>query len=287
MGVPNDFSFSRIPPIYDLDRTRGTDIPQKPTSPVITSVSNDVDILQTPQNAPGNVIENYLVQQTAEKLIKERDAIICARRIITQHNIPVDTCISDRALLWKAIRDYDVKNLIKKIDLSIYPNDTDQEKISFLPPEIGDLIAVESLSVNNNNLTNLPPEIGSMFSLTQLWLEGNKLTTVPPKLFAVPCLYYLNLKSNNITEMPSTYTRLFILELDNNNLTKVPEGIFKYSHLRELSLCNNNLRDLPAELNNLEQLQKILLSGNKLEDASQKIDKFNTIIATEIRSAMK
>ena len=62
--------------------------------------------------------------------------------------------------------------------LSLYDN----RLAGALPPEIGNLTALDSLTLSNNQLTSLPPQIGNLTALTWLYLGSNQLTSVPSEI---------------------------------------------------------------------------------------------------------
>lgn len=60
-------------------------------------------------------------------------------------------------------------------ELMLYRN-----KISALPPEIGNLNVLEKLSLASNNLHSLPEEIGACSNLKELYLNNNaKFSNIP------------------------------------------------------------------------------------------------------------
>ena len=52
-------------------------------------------------------------------------------------------------------------------------------ELTALPPEIGNLTNLIELQVADNQLTSLPPEIGNLTNLTRLDLWDNKFTALP------------------------------------------------------------------------------------------------------------
>jgi len=125
--------------------------------------------------------------------------------------------------------------LVTKVYL--YAND-----FTTLPPEIGNLINLEWLSLGGNELTNLPKEIGNLINLEELNLDCNHFTTLPPEIWKLK-----NLKT---------------LDLGHNPLTTLPPEIGNLTKLEGLSLYGNQLTTLPPEIGNLKNLETLYLSGN-------------------------
>ncbi len=61
----------------------------------------------------------------------------------------------------------------------LYLNDN---RLTALPPEIGNLTGLTWLNLRRNQLTALPPEIGNLTGLTWLYLGGNRLTALLPEI---------------------------------------------------------------------------------------------------------
>jgi Leucine-rich repeat (LRR) protein len=53
-----------------------------------------------------------------------------------------------------------------------------------LPPEIGQLTALEGIELYSNRLTDLPPEIMKLTSLKQLYIGANRLCSLPDSIEA-------------------------------------------------------------------------------------------------------
>ena len=64
-----------------------------------------------------------------------------------------------------------------------------------------------SLDLRYNRLTALPPEIGQLTNLTELNLGGNQLTTLPPEIAQLENLVYLNLEGDQLRHLPSALKR--------------------------------------------------------------------------------
>ncbi|MEN8221296.1 MAG: Calx-beta domain-containing protein [Pseudomonadota bacterium] len=101
-----------------------------------------------------------------------------------------------------------------------------------IPPELGNLSKLKTLSLGSNDLTgSIPPELGNLSNLGGLVLSSNSLTgSIPPELGNLSNLKYLSLFSNdlcgeipvelkNLSNISLPYERDAYLRLDNNHLT--------------------------------------------------------------------
>ena len=70
-----------------------------------------------------------------------------------------------------------------------------------IPPEIGEMLYLETLNLAANGLTGIiPPEIGEMPSLDILILSGNELAgTIPPEIGEMPSLTRLIVSDNSLS----------------------------------------------------------------------------------------
>jgi len=116
-----------------------------------------------------------------------------------------------------------------------------------IPPEIGNLTALEHLVMHNNQLSGpIPPEIG-LTALVDIRLYNNQLSgPIPPEI--------------------GDLTALEILYLPQNQLSgPIPPEIGDLTALDILSLYNNQLSDpIPPEIGNLTALSTLYLHGNPL-----------------------
>ena len=69
-----------------------------------------------------------------------------------------------------------------------------------IPPELGDLASLERLVLSFNALSGpIPPELGKLPHLRELWLKDNRLTgPVPPELEGLDKLAFLRLAGNDL-----------------------------------------------------------------------------------------
>lgn len=66
-----------------------------------------------------------------------------------------------------------------------------QNRLTTLPPAIGEMRALQELWVYSNQLTSVSPHIGQLTALKRLWLDRNQLTTVPRELAQLSSLQEL------------------------------------------------------------------------------------------------
>lgn len=69
-------------------------------------------------------------------------------------------------------------------------------KLTFLPPEIGRLRNLVHLDVSSNELADLPAEIGMLVNLKELWLFYNQLEALPTEIGSLYQLELLGIEGN-------------------------------------------------------------------------------------------
>ncbi|NGX37263.1 MAG: E3 ubiquitin-protein ligase sspH2 [Chlamydiae bacterium] len=154
--------------------------------------------------------------------------------------------------------------------------DLSNNQLTSLPPEIGQLLQLQGLNLHGNQLTSLPPEIGQLTQLDTIVLDNNKLTSLPPEIGQLLQLRWLNLHSNQLTFLPpqiGQLDRLIQLGLSNNQLTELPSEIGQLHRLNQLVLNNNQLTKLPSEIGQLDRLDQLNLINNQLTELPSEIKK--------------
>lgn len=126
-------------------------------------------------------------------------------------------------------------------------------KLQFIPPRLGNVIALTELDFNSNLIDWLPNSLSKLTQLKVVNLSYNKLRELPPFVLSLPSLTELNLSVNSITE--------------------IPEGIGQLTQLKQLELDFNDLQRLPASIRALTNLVKLDCSGNALDETSEAIYK--------------
>ncbi|HSW76362.1 MAG TPA: F-box protein [Candidatus Saccharimonadales bacterium] len=119
-------------------------------------------------------------------------------------------------ILLPSLKEYTMKELYTTTELNL-----SHQKITVLPPEIGQLRDLKVLDLTTNQLNALPPEMGQLGALQDLYLLNNKLSELPPEIGQLSALQ--------------------ILDLDNNQLRALPPEISQLRALQRLYVSNNNL----------------------------------------------
>ena len=136
-----------------------------------------------------------------------------------------------------------------------------------IPPELGDLAALESLELARNFLTGeIPPELGDLTATDWLDLSGNFLTgEIPLELGNLADTTYLDLSDNNLTGgIPSSFGEKawFVLDLSDNHLSgEIPDLNAIESRL---DLSGNRLTGTIPLLLGGESIDVVDLSDNLL-----------------------
>ena len=103
-------------------------------------------------------------------------------------------------------------------------------KLTFLPVEIGQLVNLETLILSNNKLTFLPVEIGKLVNLRMLDLFTNQFTFLPVEIGQLVALQNLYLSNNKLTFLPSSLGECHQLQhlvYNNNPIEYVPPNVLR------------------------------------------------------------
>jgi Leucine-rich repeat (LRR) protein len=160
------------------------------------------------------------------------------------------------------------------VSLNLNNKDVSKDGFSVLPPEIGQLTALRSLSCKGNTITSLPPEIGNLTLLEKLDANSNKISALPAEIGKLENLKDLDLRHNGLETLPDEIgglKKLEFLRLWGNKLTSLTSAITELTSLKELYLKDNRLSTLPVGITNMK-LAYIDLIGNKLCKLDPKIE---------------
>uniref|UniRef100_A0A5B7BIW1 non-specific serine/threonine protein kinase n=1 Tax=Davidia involucrata TaxID=16924 RepID=A0A5B7BIW1_DAVIN len=140
-----------------------------------------------------------------------------------------------------------------------------------LPPSIGNLTELQTLSIRHNVFSGeIPAEIGNIRPLQILELQGNNFSgRIPRQIRYLSSLRVLNLSYNSFSgPIPDSligFGRANVVDFSNNQLSggiRVDQCEF----LNHLKLSNNFLvGNIPAEIGKCSSLRTLLLDGNILE----------------------
>ena len=147
-------------------------------------------------------------------------------------------------------------------------------ELTELPPGVTELLALESLLLNNNRLTGLPASIANLSSLERLNLDGNRLMSVPSEIGALAQLTRLELGGNMLDRLPGQISELQSLRsifLTANQFTEIPDSVMALPNLRSLHITRNIVASLPETLGSLDQLRRLDVDGNRLSQLPSSI----------------
>ncbi|MDY6896522.1 MAG: COR domain-containing protein, partial [Cyanobacteriota bacterium] len=150
----------------------------------------------------------------------------------------------------------------------------DNNQLSSLPAEIVQLTNLQFLHLSSNKLSSLSAEIGQLTNLQSLYLDNNQLSSLPAEFGQLTNLQSLYLSENKLSSLPAEIvqlTNLQFLYLDNNQLSSLPAEFGQLTNLQSLHLSFNQLRNLPAEIVQLSNLQSLHLSFNQLRNLPAEI----------------
>lgn len=71
------------------------------------------------------------------------------------------------------------------------------------PMFITELTNMQTMSLDNNLISEIPPEIGNLQKLSTFMIKENRLTTLPKEFNKLPRLSYLGLEYNQISSLPA------------------------------------------------------------------------------------
>ncbi|XP_040197187.1 leucine-rich repeat and calponin homology domain-containing protein 1 isoform X4 [Rana temporaria] len=100
-------------------------------------------------------------------------------------------------------------------------------KIGFLPEEIGQLQQLMELDISCNEITSLPQQIGLLKSLRELNVRRNYLKVLPQEIVDLP-LVKLDISCNKVLMLPLCFQKMVqlqVLVLENNPLQSPPAQV--------------------------------------------------------------
>jgi len=129
--------------------------------------------------------------------------------------------------------------------------------------------SLTELNLGINRLTSVPPEVGQLHKLRMLDLRNNQLSGLPAELKSLLFLRELIISCNRFKEVPAvvhSLSRLEILLACDNQIESIDaEGFKRMPQLATLDLQNNDIASVPPELGNCEQLRSLQIAGNRFK----------------------
>ena len=142
-------------------------------------------------------------------------------------------------------------------------------ELTELPDTLGALANLRTLRLSFNKLTKLPSEGTQMLgNLQTLQLYDNALSRLPDSVCALTQLKHLSVGVNKLGTLPEQFGRLVNLKelyLDFNVIARLPESFGYLASLELLFLNNNKLTQLPRSFIRLQKLRKLNLQRNDLQ----------------------
>ncbi|XP_019223999.1 PREDICTED: receptor kinase-like protein Xa21 [Nicotiana attenuata] len=142
-----------------------------------------------------------------------------------------------------------------------------------IPNEIGNLINLSSLELEDNDFTGIvPTTISSLTNLQQLSLGVNRISgPFPNGLCELSSLFFLKLSQNqmwgSIPTCLGDLTSLREVYLDSNNFTSsIPSSLWNLKDILKLNLSSNFFNgSLPLEFGSLLKVTQLSLAHNRIE----------------------
>ena len=143
--------------------------------------------------------------------------------------------------------------------------DLSGQGLTELPPEIGQLTQLESLTLGKvekwnyeesqripvlitNSLTNFPEELRTLNKLKRLTISGNPLRHLPKVIFELESLISIDATAIGLSEIPECMAKLINLEdltLFDNQISIIPDSIGQLTKLEKLRLYGNHITTIP------------------------------------------
>ena len=143
-----------------------------------------------------------------------------------------------------------------------------RKKLTYLPSNLGECMALERLNLSYNDLHMLPTSFEQLQHLEKLNIVSNPLQALPPS-FQTVHKHFLP-QYPNVTEREAEFLALLELLLGKPILqvNEIKIDTFGYTvdgnHVIGLGLHNQELNSIPLNIGNLIHLNTLIISQNKL-----------------------
>jgi hypothetical protein len=140
--------------------------------------------------------------------------------------------------------------------------------IATLPAEVGNLTALRHFEIQVAGLTTIPESIGNLSNLNHLYLGGNQIVALPQSIGNLSNLQTLDIAYNplggSIPEVVFGLTNLTRLIAGHSKFSSPAEGIGNLTRLVYVDLSNNAITSLPESFGNLHNLRDLFLQNNHI-----------------------
>lgn len=133
----------------------------------------------------------------------------------------------------------------------LFDGDSLPSPLDTIPPEIGNMTALEKLNIRGNTVRSLPDAIGSLRALRIVIATNNSLSTLPEAIYSLPNLTTLTVDSNQIGVLSASVgaaPSLQSLNVSSNSLTTLPTELTGASTLLNIMFADNQICTLPPDM---------------------------------------
>lgn len=137
-----------------------------------------------------------------------------------------------------------------------------------LPAYFGNLTALKSLNLSDNQINSLPEEIGNLMQLERLVINNNQLLALPNGLALNLNLKHFSASNNQIKYIPDNFAQsgsLETLDLSNNQITNIPEEVGNCPNIYEVFFNQNKIVRIPPTFANIRDGATVLLQDNEMQ----------------------
>ncbi len=185
-------------------------------------------------------------------------------------------------------------NKLKKLQVLRLQNN----KLSVLSDNLGDLSNLLYLEINQNPITALPQTISKLFLLNELKIHKSSLQKLPNNFALLKNLKILEIQNNSeklqtdsaLFFMPSlreilfyntplkqfplglqTCSKLSIVTIVQCGIDSIPQSFFNQNPVKELVLANNQINEIPKEVIDLKSLEILILKNNQIKNLPESL----------------
>ncbi|CAM9727922.1 unnamed protein product [Chrysoparadoxa australica] len=147
------------------------------------------------------------------------------------------------------------------------PQPTGRNQLRNIPDELGLLRKLETLWLDDNQLTSFPACLTKLTELREVRLPGNRISSLPADMSQLDKLQILDLGNNQLEEVGATLgtlSALQVLILRQNDISVLPEALSKLKRLKMLAVSTNKLRALTPALGEMECMEELYANSNTI-----------------------